>query len=508
MFSYRQWICLAVGALVFDAPLMAQQSRAEIKYYIVANTTPPDAFVALRTNPSSSIGRRIEAMPNGTALQVLKTNSDGWWYVKVVASGNEGWALSGENDKRWIVCCANSSSVAATSSIVPTLKETPAVGELWSPAAGPPNAVSQAPAPVNQSSPEPATQDVTSDETILQQCARESGGFSGVASDPRSAEVWKCIERVQSEQASQLGDRACNEYICFFRLAYVSESTFSGSGYNLQYHVSSRASKFGNRALTNYDSILTTEDGKRIVLHETIGPVGSIFLNSGGPLTGPFGAGTNSYIVLRLPKYEVAPNEDISLSIGSRPCQTRSTDLIPCDLKWKAVEFKVAYISRTGAFRIDGTETTAPQNRREIKGSVSENIVFGDNGDVYVSSDRGKGLVYKMNLEIDFVANPSRAPKGAFGEKLLSGETCMMKSYRGRMEFKEDTLVQNLVLENTCDGNISSKLTWQVKFAPDFSSCSVVGYSGEEVSVTPDKSAYISNRVSFDKSVDCRIYAK
>src|ERR1035437_9289902 len=103
MINYRQWIFLAVAAIAFNSPVIAQQSRPEIKYHVVANTTPPDAFLALRTDPSSKIGRRIETMPNGTALEVLKTNSDGWWYVRVVASGNEGWALSGQKNQRWIV---------------------------------------------------------------------------------------------------------------------------------------------------------------------------------------------------------------------------------------------------------------------------------------------------------------------------------------------------------------------------------------------------------------------
>jgi tetratricopeptide (TPR) repeat protein len=70
--------------------------------YLVANTTPPDAFVALRTLPSSRSGERIATMPNGTALQVLQRRSDGWWYVQVVETGQKGWALSGQSGKVWI----------------------------------------------------------------------------------------------------------------------------------------------------------------------------------------------------------------------------------------------------------------------------------------------------------------------------------------------------------------------------------------------------------------------
>jgi hypothetical protein len=76
-------------------------------YSYVANTTPPDAFLSLRTQPSSSTGQRIMAMSNGTLLEVLQRRSDGWWYVRVKAAGEEGWALSGQGNRAWIVCCSN-----------------------------------------------------------------------------------------------------------------------------------------------------------------------------------------------------------------------------------------------------------------------------------------------------------------------------------------------------------------------------------------------------------------
>ena len=74
-------------------------------YYYVANTRPPDAFLALRTQPSASSGQRIMAMTNGTLLQVLQRRENGWWYVRVKATGDEGWALSGQGAQAWIVCC-------------------------------------------------------------------------------------------------------------------------------------------------------------------------------------------------------------------------------------------------------------------------------------------------------------------------------------------------------------------------------------------------------------------
>lgn len=82
-----------------------QSTARDDAYFYVANTRPPDAFLALRTQPSASSGLRIMAMTNGTLLQVLQRRQDGWWYVRVKATGDEGWALSGQGDQAWIVCC-------------------------------------------------------------------------------------------------------------------------------------------------------------------------------------------------------------------------------------------------------------------------------------------------------------------------------------------------------------------------------------------------------------------
>jgi len=84
----------------------AQNSPPNNFYYYVANTQPPDAFLALRTEPSATFGQRVMAMANGTLLQVLRRRDDGWWYVKVMPTGDEGWALSGQGSQAWIVCCA------------------------------------------------------------------------------------------------------------------------------------------------------------------------------------------------------------------------------------------------------------------------------------------------------------------------------------------------------------------------------------------------------------------
>jgi hypothetical protein len=97
-------VCLFVlFSLALPLQSAAQDGSRAGPYYIVANTRPPDAFFALRTDPSISVGRCIMEMPNGTILRVLRRNQDGWWYVRVVEAGREGWALSRGDGAYWIV---------------------------------------------------------------------------------------------------------------------------------------------------------------------------------------------------------------------------------------------------------------------------------------------------------------------------------------------------------------------------------------------------------------------
>lgn len=88
-----------------DASGSQTTSAQTSSYYYVFNTQPPDNFLALRTHPSVQYGSRIKKMPNGTLLQFLSGKSDGWWFVKVVPSGEQGWVLSAHSGKRWIECC-------------------------------------------------------------------------------------------------------------------------------------------------------------------------------------------------------------------------------------------------------------------------------------------------------------------------------------------------------------------------------------------------------------------
>src|SRR5690242_19333748 len=78
--------------LLLSGSAFAQQSR----FYFVANRTPPDDFLELRTSPSYfGGGQLITKMDNGTLLQVLKRQPDGWCYVQVVSTSQQGWAFSG-----------------------------------------------------------------------------------------------------------------------------------------------------------------------------------------------------------------------------------------------------------------------------------------------------------------------------------------------------------------------------------------------------------------------------
>lgn len=91
---------LATCVFIFVCSPSSSQEGPE---YVVANTAPPDAYLALRTRPAASGGQRIMRMPNGTRLQVLRREPSGWWLVHVLPGGPAGWALSRQGDRMWIV---------------------------------------------------------------------------------------------------------------------------------------------------------------------------------------------------------------------------------------------------------------------------------------------------------------------------------------------------------------------------------------------------------------------
>jgi YARHG domain len=87
-------------------------AKNDAPYSYVANTSPPDAFLALKMYPSSN-SPRIMAMSNDTKLEVLLRRTDGWWFVKVWPTGEQGWAFSGRGDKAYILCCAGADGAQA-----------------------------------------------------------------------------------------------------------------------------------------------------------------------------------------------------------------------------------------------------------------------------------------------------------------------------------------------------------------------------------------------------------
>jgi hypothetical protein len=107
--SIARCLVLLFLALAFMAPSPVSLAQGGAAYSYVANTAPPDAFLALKAYPSID-SPRIMAMANGTKLGVLLRRADGWWYVKVAPTGEEGWAFSGRGSKAqaYILCCAGS----------------------------------------------------------------------------------------------------------------------------------------------------------------------------------------------------------------------------------------------------------------------------------------------------------------------------------------------------------------------------------------------------------------
>lgn len=98
-------------------------------FYYVDNTVPPDAFLALRTYPSAATGKRIMEMPNGTVLQVLQRRADGWWYVKVVPTGQTGWAKSRAGKTVWIYCCLSRPGKTTVAAPAPASAQPPATDQ-------------------------------------------------------------------------------------------------------------------------------------------------------------------------------------------------------------------------------------------------------------------------------------------------------------------------------------------------------------------------------------------
>ena len=68
---------------------------------IVYDVRPPDAWLALRTEPSSKTGTRLYKLPSGTRIEMLGPR-DGSWHLVRVPDNTIGW-VSWYRD-RWIAC--------------------------------------------------------------------------------------------------------------------------------------------------------------------------------------------------------------------------------------------------------------------------------------------------------------------------------------------------------------------------------------------------------------------
>jgi Bacterial SH3 domain len=101
-------VCLSVGFLASTPQALAQcypglgdcsgPDSGGQRYYYVGPVRPPDPWLALRSEPSSSSGHRIMKMPEGTLFRLL--GASGKWYKVQLRDGTTGWAHGD-----WIRCC-------------------------------------------------------------------------------------------------------------------------------------------------------------------------------------------------------------------------------------------------------------------------------------------------------------------------------------------------------------------------------------------------------------------
>lgn len=78
-----------------------QQAPPANPICIVYDVRPPDAWLALRTEPSSRTGARLYKLPSGTRIEMLGPQ-DGTWHLVRVPDDTIGWISWQE--KRWIAC--------------------------------------------------------------------------------------------------------------------------------------------------------------------------------------------------------------------------------------------------------------------------------------------------------------------------------------------------------------------------------------------------------------------
>jgi len=82
-------------------PTPAPAPPPQVQYCYVDDVRPPDAWLALRTEPSSRRGSRLARLPAGTRLQMLGPQSGDWFEVRT-DNGAVGWVSWAT--RRWISC--------------------------------------------------------------------------------------------------------------------------------------------------------------------------------------------------------------------------------------------------------------------------------------------------------------------------------------------------------------------------------------------------------------------
>ena len=112
---HRSFVLLLVFFLSSRAVFPATADDRQFR-----NVNSPGEHLDLRTLPSSTIGHSIAALSNGTKLEVLGREHDGWLYVRVVETGKEGWAYRGVGSVVGTDCCAHASLTSADLTIKPT----------------------------------------------------------------------------------------------------------------------------------------------------------------------------------------------------------------------------------------------------------------------------------------------------------------------------------------------------------------------------------------------------
>jgi hypothetical protein len=81
--------------------LPKQPAPAASPVCIVYDVRPPDAWLALRTEPSSKTGSRLYKLPSGTPIEMLGPR-EGAWHLVRVPDGTVGWVSW--QVQRWIAC--------------------------------------------------------------------------------------------------------------------------------------------------------------------------------------------------------------------------------------------------------------------------------------------------------------------------------------------------------------------------------------------------------------------